>query len=103
MADEVYARIGAAIRSERDDAGMTQASLADRAGLKRTSVTNIENGGQAITLRQLLDVARALGIDASKLIQAAERLGAGSIATPPNHPHASELLRQMSSVRSGAR
>ena len=47
---------------------MTQASLATEAGLSRSSVTNIENGGQAILLHQLLDVAKALRIEPCDLL-----------------------------------
>ena len=42
---------------------MTQASLATKAGLGRTSVTNIENGSQSILVHQLVDVANALRLD----------------------------------------
>jgi transcriptional regulator with XRE-family HTH domain len=95
MADEVYARIGAAIRARRDGADLTQASLAEMTGLKRTSITNIESGGQAITLVQLMDVARALGTDAAQLIKEAEGLRLTSPSAPANNPLASELLSQM--------
>ena len=63
MAVDIYARVGAAIRSRRNEIGMTQASLATKAGLGRTSVTNIENGTQSILLHQLIDVANALRLD----------------------------------------
>ena len=63
MAFEVYAKVGAAIRSRRNAIGMTQASLATKAGLGRTSVTNIENGSQSILVHQLIDVANALRFD----------------------------------------
>lgn len=68
MAGDVYARLGAAIRSRRAAAGMTQAALASAAGLARSSITNIESGGQAILLHQLLDVARALKADPCELL-----------------------------------
>jgi transcriptional regulator with XRE-family HTH domain len=63
MAGDIYTKVGAAIRSKRDELGMTQASLADRTGLSRTSITNIEKGGQSIFLHQLVDVARVLRAD----------------------------------------
>lgn len=63
MAEKLYAKVGAAIRAKRSEAGMTQASLASRTGLKRTSITNIERGSQAILLHQLIDVARVLRTD----------------------------------------
>lgn len=60
MAADVYESLGGAVRRRRDAMGMTQAALAGRIGLGRTSVTNIENGSQKIMLHQLLDLARAL-------------------------------------------
>ncbi len=95
MADEVYARIGAAIRARRDAAGLTQSSLAEMTGLKRTSVTNIESGGQAITLLQLMEVARALGTDAGRLIKEAEGIDLPGAGASSNNPLASELLSRM--------
>ena len=63
MADDVYARVGAMIRAKRVEIGMTQASLAGKTGLGRTSNTNIENGSQSILLHQLVELAQALHID----------------------------------------
>jgi len=48
--DQAQARVynskglGAAIRHFRKEAGMTQAELAERAGLNRTYLSNLENG-----------------------------------------------------------
>ncbi len=103
MADEVYARVGAAIRSRRDGAGMTQSVLADRTGLKRTSITNIESGGQAITLHQLLEVARALGTDAGRLLADAEKMDGSAVRSSPNHPQATELLERLGGMPRTAR
>jgi transcriptional regulator with XRE-family HTH domain len=60
MAAEIYAQIGAAIRKRRDALGLSQAQLADRVGLVRTSITMIENGSQALLVHQLVDIAKAL-------------------------------------------
>ncbi len=68
MAADIYARIGAAIRARRAVVGLTQAMLAGETGLSRSSITNIENGGQAILLHQLIDVARALRTDPCELL-----------------------------------
>ena len=68
MAIDVYMKVGAQIRSRRTEAGMTQACLASKAGLGRTSLTNIENGTQSILLHQLVDVACALRLDPSLLL-----------------------------------
>ena len=69
MSDDVYAAVGSAIRARRDALGMTQAALASKSGLSRTSVTNIENGGQAIMLHQLLGLAKALRTDPCEFLR----------------------------------
>lgn len=60
MAAEIYAHIGAVIRRRRDALGLSQAQLADKVGLVRTSITMIESGGQALLVHQLVDIAKAL-------------------------------------------
>ena len=47
---------------------MTQAELADRLGLGRTSITNLERGGQNPPLSLVPEIASALGIDLLRLI-----------------------------------
>jgi transcriptional regulator with XRE-family HTH domain len=68
MDREVYVSVGAAIRARRDAIGMTQAHLAESAGLSRTSVTNIERGGQALLVHQLLELARVLRVSPASLL-----------------------------------
>lgn len=68
MAAEIYLKIGAAIRSRREALGLTQAVLAKRAGLVRTSITMIERGSQAILVHQLVDLASALRTTPSELL-----------------------------------
>lgn len=100
MADDIYAKVGAAIRSKRDELGMTQASLADRTGLGRTSITNIEKGGQSILLHQLVDVARALRADPRDFLANLERDDAVE-ATPSGKM--AELLSQLDTPVRGRR
>jgi len=71
---EVYKFVGARIRSARVRAGLTQAELAARIGLKRTSVTNIEQGNQTLAVHTLLDVAEACACQASTLLPTEEEL-----------------------------
>ena len=68
MPNEVYANIGAAVRKRRDAIGMTQKALAERTGLSRTSITNIERGGQALLVHQLLELAKALRVTPTALL-----------------------------------
>lgn len=49
-----------AVRWARDKAGLTQTQLADRAGLSRTLVVEVEAGTRNLTTANLLKVAEAL-------------------------------------------
>ncbi len=47
---------------------MTQQEVAERVGLTRTSITNIERGSQHISLRQLYLLAAAVGLHPAQLL-----------------------------------
>lgn len=72
MVADMYARIGADIRRRREALGFSQALLADKVGVGRTSITMIERGSQAILVHQLLDIAKALKIAPDKLLDSVE-------------------------------
>jgi transcriptional regulator with XRE-family HTH domain len=72
MVDDVYAQVGAEIRRRRDGLGLSQAQLASRIGVGRTSITMIERGSQAILVHQLLEIARALRVAPDKLLATVE-------------------------------
>lgn len=103
MANEVYSRIGTAIRSRRDAVGLTQSDLAELSGLKRTSITNIENGGQAVLLHQFIELARALRTDVAELLAAADAVERRKAAPMSAGPSAAELLDRMTASGAGAR
>jgi transcriptional regulator with XRE-family HTH domain len=65
---DTNALVGAAIRAERDRLGITQDDLAQRLGMSRPSVANIEKGRQQISVSQLLSFSKALGVAAASLI-----------------------------------
>ncbi len=53
--------IGATIKALRKMQGMTQAELAARCGMTRTSITQIEQGKQHLTEQTINAIAAALG------------------------------------------
>lgn len=55
--------LGTTLRALRKMRGMTQAEVAEAAGLERTSVTNIERGNQMLNVRTVTEIANALGYD----------------------------------------
>lgn len=64
----LYFTVGIAIRAARQAKEMTQAELAKRTGLARTSIVNIEGGKQRLPLATLYDIADALGVQAVALL-----------------------------------
>ena len=57
--EPVYRMLGAAIQRTRDALGWTQDDLAQRVGLTRTSITNIEAGRQRVLLHDVEKIAVA--------------------------------------------
>ncbi|WP_211299562.1 helix-turn-helix domain-containing protein [Pukyongiella litopenaei] len=72
MSDALYKALGEAIRSRRESLGVSQSSLARRIGSARTTVTNIEAGGQSIMIHQLVDIARALRMPVTEFLNEIE-------------------------------
>lgn len=56
-----HRQFGARLESMRDVLGITQQELADRVGMSRGSIANIETGRQRILLHDVETFARALG------------------------------------------
>ena len=73
MATDFLEAFGRAVRQLRQERGMTQAELAARLSLGRTSITNLEKGQQSPPLSMLPEIASALGVDPLRLIANAHR------------------------------
>jgi len=65
--DGFYADIGRRIRDARIRMGSTQAQIAARASMTRSSLANIEAGRQRIPIHILVSVAEVLGVDVVEL------------------------------------
>ena len=57
------ADIGALIRKERKEAGLTQSELAQLCGVGLSFITNIERGKESAEVGKVLHVLRMLGLD----------------------------------------
>jgi len=66
--EPVYAEIGRRVKRARTRARITQAALAEKTSLSRTSIANIERGEQRFMLHCLFELAAALRIPAIKLL-----------------------------------
>jgi transcriptional regulator with XRE-family HTH domain len=85
MADDVHADLlrlaGQRVREARKGAGITQSQLAQRIGMQRTSVANLEAGRQDMTITRLAGIAQVLSLDLAAFI----RPGELPLSMPPPH------------------
>ena len=70
--DNTLQRFGERIRSYRRKKGISQEKLAEISGLHRTYIGSIERGEQNISLKNIVKIARALGVPAVELLQGVE-------------------------------
>lgn len=56
-------QIGAIVRRARRNAGLTQAELGKRIGLRQATISTLEAGAPAARLSTLLDALTALGLE----------------------------------------
>lgn len=70
--DNVNRAIALAIVKLRHEANFSQEELADRAGIHRTYVSQIERSLKSPTLQVLMQIAKALNTSASELIKEIE-------------------------------
>jgi transcriptional regulator with XRE-family HTH domain len=70
--DSLQKAFGLAVRQHRLAGGLSQEELADRAGLHRTYVSQIERGLKSPSLNALTSLAEALGTAPHALLRAAE-------------------------------
>jgi len=71
---DLKSQLGSAIRSKRNDLGISQEELADRAGLHRTYISDIERGARNLSLESIDKLATALQISIASLFSNAGRL-----------------------------
>jgi len=61
-------KIGGLIRNARKKQGLSQESLAEKAGLGRTYMGRVERGEQNLSIQNLISVALALRLEIGSLI-----------------------------------
>lgn len=66
--DALYVVIGGRIKQARKAAGLTQADIAERTGYLRSTIANIERGGQSLAVHSMLGIAAALGVSLAALL-----------------------------------
>jgi transcriptional regulator with XRE-family HTH domain len=68
----IVGRFPDGLRKVRTEKGLSQEELADRAGLHRTYISQIERGLKSPSLRSLEQIAEALGMSVSELLKKVE-------------------------------
>jgi transcriptional regulator with XRE-family HTH domain len=71
IADKVTRRVGAAVRSRREELRLTLRALAAKSGISSSMVSDIERGAKSPTVSTLAALAAALGVPISALVEAA--------------------------------
>lgn len=66
--DSLYKDLGKRLKTARKSAGLTQQTLADKVGLSRASITNIERGRQHIHIHTMFNICYTLGVNPSDLL-----------------------------------
>ncbi|MEV0384098.1 XRE family transcriptional regulator [Nonomuraea sp. NPDC050643] len=93
-----FERIAAAIRRERDRAGMSLTELARRSGLAKSTLSQLESGSGNPSLETLWALGVALGVPFSRLVDPPRpavrliRAGEGPVARSGEADYAATLL-----------
>ncbi|HEX5417572.1 MAG TPA: helix-turn-helix transcriptional regulator [Chloroflexota bacterium] len=67
--DEELVALGRRLLALREAAGLTQEGLAHAAGLHWTYVGQVERGERNVTYKNILKLARGLGVEPARLVQ----------------------------------
>lgn len=70
--DPILAAVGLRLRQHREARGLTQERLAEKAGLDQTYISGIERGVRNPGIKNIVRLARALGIPVAKLLEGVE-------------------------------
>jgi transcriptional regulator with XRE-family HTH domain len=70
---DIRVRFGDAVRVRREELGLTQEDLAEKAGIHRTYLSDIERGSRNVALVNIERLAQALAVTISQLFQGIER------------------------------
>ncbi|HOC55380.1 MAG TPA: helix-turn-helix transcriptional regulator [Verrucomicrobiota bacterium] len=71
--DPVLVALGHSVRKRREAKRLTQEVLAEKTGLDRTYISDIERGTRNVSILNVVRVARALGSSLSEITQAVDQ------------------------------
>ncbi|MCP5519238.1 MAG: helix-turn-helix transcriptional regulator [Verrucomicrobiales bacterium] len=67
--DPVLTAFGFSLKKQREARGLTQETLAEKAEIDRTYLSDVERGTRNIGIKNVVRLARALGISAAQLME----------------------------------
>lgn len=70
---DIRERFGFAVKIRREELQLTQEDLADKAGIHRTYLSDVERGGRNLSLINIERLAAALSMPLSDLFRLVER------------------------------
>lgn len=70
---DIRERFGFAVKSRREELGLTQEDLADKAGIHRTYLSDIERGTRNVSIINIERLANGLSLHISELFRLVER------------------------------
>ena len=65
---EAQIKLGAVVREHRHRLGLTQGELGWKSNLHRTYIADVERGARNVTLRSIMNIAKALEITVGHLL-----------------------------------
>lgn len=78
--ERLYELVGQKVERRRRESKLTQTQLAQRCGLARGSIANIESGNQRATLHTLWTIAETLKVDMRLLIPSSDEFLTSKLA-----------------------
>ncbi len=66
---DIRVRFGVAVRMQRDELNISQEDFAERAGLHRTYISDLERGKRNVSLENIEKLAKALDLSMSDLMK----------------------------------
>lgn len=80
--DALYQELGSRIARARTDRGLKQAELAEKVGVTRASIVNIERGRQRAPLHLLWQIAATLVVDLDSIVPSPDDLAVSQHSGP---------------------
>ena len=70
---DIRERFGFAVKARREELGLTQEDLAEKAGIHRTYLSDVERGSRNLSLVNIERLAAALALPIAELFRLVER------------------------------